>query len=119
MNDPGAMNDPVEYLGYQICIETAERRMSSLQSVWSASFQCYKDGARAHRLVQACAGQKTRGAAQAKALRFAKIAIDAQIEARRPVRAPHVPRPKRKGSLARVTRDLIGEQRPLPGAPEA
>lgn len=96
---------PVEYLGYQISVETSERRISSSQRIWSARFQLTNGTEVVQRFVQACDGVKTQQAAIDKALRFAMIAIDVRVDVR-VVREQRWPGPSRKGQLERVTRDL-------------
>ena len=99
------MNIPVDYLGYQISVETSERRISSSQRVWSARFQLANGNEVVQRFVQACDGVKTQQAAIDKAMRFAMIAIDARADVRA-AREQRWPGPSRKGQLERVTRDL-------------
>lgn len=99
------MNKPVDYLGYQINVETTERRISSAQRVWSARFQLTNGCEVVQRFAQACDGVKTQQAAIDKAMRFAMIAIDVRVDVR-VAREQRWSGPSRKGQLERVTRDL-------------
>lgn len=110
MRDPSISNC-VDYLGYQISVETAERRISSSRRVWSARFQLEHNNEVVQQYAQACDGIKTEAAAIAKALRFAKIAIDVRIDVRA-VREQRWRAPTRKtqGPVERTTRDVAAAQ---------
>lgn len=109
------MNEPTEYLGYQISVETSERRISSSQRVWSARFQLSQGSEVIQRYAQACDGQKSQYAAVDKALRFARIAIDVRVDVR-VAREQRMPGTTRKGQLDRITRDLSAVAREMAGA---
>ncbi len=109
------MNEPTEYLGYQISVETSQRRISSSQRVWSARFQLSLGDEIVQRYAQACDGQKSQYAAFDKALRFARIAIDVRVDVRA-AREQRLPGATRKGQLDRITRDLVVDARAMASA---
>lgn len=99
------MSAAVEHMGCQIHVECKEHPATSRPSLWSASFQYCRDGVVVQPFVQACARQKTAGAAHNKALRFAIIAIDTRAEAS----ARAAPKPvaaRRRGTLGSIAEEL-------------
>lgn len=99
------MNNTVDYLGYQISVETLERRVSSAQRVWSARFQLAHGSEVVRRYAQACDGVETQEAAIDQAVRIGKMAIDARIDVR-VMREQRWPASSRKGPADRASRDL-------------
>ncbi len=85
------MQNMFDHNSHQIILEVVQSQTGRLAGLWSASY-CFTgtDGV-VSPPVQACTGQLSAHAAQEKALRFAKYAVDARDEPRRsPIKEPTV-----------------------------